>query len=229
MGERPHIYGIDIEIDASHGGLDPTASPVVGVALSACGFEELFVGDEPKLLAALDRRLAALPPGVLATWNGATFDLPYVADRARCLGVELDLSLCLDRQLTDGRATLPGHRGAYRARWGAHAHLDTFRLYDATSTGRSSLRTLARLVGLSRSGGAQPRNDDLANEVLHANPASDARLARVLAERRWGAAMRVVDQVETEELHPVDVAARRLARLERAERQKPSTLHPAGV
>lgn len=226
MGERPHIYGIDIETDTTHGGLDPAVSPVLSVALSAQGFENLFVGDEADVLAGLDRRLASLPPGVLATWNGATFDLPFLADRARLIGVELALSLCLDRRLTCGRVTLPGHGGAYRARWGAHAHLDTFRLYDAVAPGRASLRTLARLVGLGRSGGIQHPRDDLANEVLHANPTSDARLARALAERRWAAGARLVDHIEAEEVRPVDVAVRRLAR---AQRLASDRLRPAGV
>lgn len=226
MGPRPHIYGIDIETDTTHGGLDPAVSPVLSVALSGMGFEELYVGDEPDLLAGLDRRLATLLPGVLATWNGATFDLPFLADRARLIGVPLDLSLCLDRRLTCGRVTLPGHGGAYRARWGAHAHLDTFQLYDRVTPGRASLRSLARLVGLTRAGGVQPRTDDLANEVLHANPTSDARLARALAERRWPVGARVLDHLDAEEIRPVDVAVRRVAR---AQRLRAEALHPAGV
>ncbi len=213
MGQHGNVYGIDIETDTSHDGLDPTVASVLTVALSGRSFDELFVGDERHLLQALDARLADLPPGVLATWNGAIFDLPFLADRARLLGVDLGLQLCPDRRLTLGRAPLPGHAGAYRGVWGAHVHLDTFRLFGhQPPVPWSSRRGLKRLLGLGR---RTPRIDprqDLANEVMHAHPSNDARLARVLAERRWGAAARLLDHVDLDEAQPVTVAARRLAR-----------------
>lgn len=213
MGQQPQIYGIDIETDTRYDGLDPAVASVRTVALSNQDFDEVFVGDEATLLTTLDRRLAELPPGVLATWNGATFDLPFIADRARLLDLDLGLTLCLDRRLTLGRTPLPGHAGAYRGAWGHHGHLDTFRLYGGTSApGRMSLRALGRLVGLGTHAGSAPRGSDQANEALHAHAASDARLARVLAERRWNAALRLVDRVEPDEAQPVSVAARRLER-----------------
>ena len=226
MGQQPYIYGIDIETDTGHDGLDPAIAPVISVAVSARGFDDLFIGDEAELLTALDRRLAVLPAGVLATWNGATFDLPFMADRARLLGIELDLALCPDRTLTMGRTPLPGHRGAYRGAWGQHAHLDTFRLYGDRSPARSSMRTMARLLGLGPAEGPSPGRQDLTNEALHANPASDARLARVLAERRWSSALRKVDQLDPAEARPVDVAVRRL---ERRTRTDAGSLRPATV
>ncbi len=222
MGLQPYIYGIDIETDTRVHGFDPAVAPITTVALSGRTFEELFLGDEADLLGALDRRLASLPPGLIATWNGATFDLPFIADRAQLLGVPLHLRLCLDRSLTMGRSPLPGHAGAYRAAWGDHAHLDTYRIYGETSTGWpvpgwSSLRTIGRLIGLNQRAGHLPRQPDLATEALHANAASDARLARALAERRWAAGLRLADQVSPEETQQVAVAVRRVARQGRFE------------
>ncbi len=220
MGQQTAaIYGLDIETDTSHDGLDPAVARVRAVALSGRTFDDLFVGDEADLLRQLDQRLAALPSGVVATWNGSAFDLPFLADRARILGIDLGLKLCLDRRLTLHRAPLPGHAGAYRAGWHDHGHLDTFRLYGAEAAGtqRRSLRSLARLVGIGGSVADVPqgRTQNLSNEALHACAPSDARLARVLAERRWPAAARFIDRVEWTEAQPVAVAAARLARQDR--------------
>lgn len=220
MGHQAAIYGLDIETDNSRDGLDPAVASVRAVALSGQAFDDLFVGDELELLRALDHRLATLPAGVVATWNGSAFDLPFLADRARILGIELGLKLRLDRRLTLQRAPLPGHAGAYRASWHDHGHLDTFRIYGTATTAaqRLSLRSLGRFVGLGVEGAGSCRTQNLSNEALHACAPSDARLARVLAERRWPAAARVIDRVDWAEAEPVAVAAKRLARADRAMR-----------
>lgn len=225
MAQHTAIYGLDIETDTTCDGLDPAVAPIRTVALSGRTFDDLFVGDEAQLLRALDARLASLPLGVIATWNGATFDLPFLADRARILGVDLALRLRLDRQLTLHRTPLPGHAGAYQGTWHGHGHLDTFRLYgsDSWSGQRLSLRALGRLVGLGQ-GDRRACTPDLANEVLHAHAPSDARLARALAERRWTSASRLVDRVDAGQAEHVAVAAQRLAR---QERQEGITLRPA--
>lgn len=214
MGHQAQIYGLDIETDVSTDGLDPAVASVRAIALSGRTFDDLFVGDEADLLRQLDDRLGALPLGVIATWNGSAFDLPFLADRARILGVELGLRLRLDRGLTLHRAPLPGHAGAYRASWYDHGHLDTFRIYGAPATAaqRLSLRSIGRLVGIGAPSTARTRTHDLGNEALHACAPSDARLARVLAERRWPAAARMIDRVQWDEAEPVAVAATRLAR-----------------
>lgn len=217
MGHQAVIYGLDIETDNTEDGLDPAVAAVRAVALSGATFDELFVGDEHDILTALDARLASLPTGVVATWNGSAFDLPFLADRARILGVDLGLKLRLDRGLTMHRAPLPGHAGAYRASWHEHGHLDTFRIYggDTTAAQRLSLRSLGRLVGIGAAQVHPARTQTLCNEALHACAPSDARLARVLAERRWPAAARMIDRVRWNEAEPVAVAAQRLARQDR--------------
>jgi DNA polymerase elongation subunit (family B) len=198
MGSRrPVVYGLDIETDTTVNGLDPSVAAIVTVALSSPGVDEVYSGDEPDILLEVDRRLSRLAPGVIATWNGAAFDLPFIADRADRLGLPLGLRLRLDAGITMRRAPLPGHRGAYRGGWYEHRHIDAYRLYrnDVGPALRvsCSLKSIARLVGFSPVEVDRERIHDLTHEALHAYAASDARLARVLTERRWSTASRFID------------------------------------
>lgn len=208
MRRQPVVYGLDIETDTTENGLDPRVAAVVTVALVGAGFEEVFTGREDLLLLDLDDRLRSLEPGVIATWNGAAFDLPFLADRALHHGVPLGLRLHADSSITMRRSPLPGHRGAYRASWFDHGHLDAYRLYrgDVGPAMRisCSLKSIARFVGLSPIEVDRTKIHDLSNEALHAYAASDARLARVLTERRWGTAVRFIDRVDDDvEVRPV--------------------------
>ena len=198
MRRRPAVYGLDIETDTTINGLDPTLAAVVTVALAAPGYEEIFAGPEDALLSELDERLDELEPGVVATWNGAAFDLPFLADRAAHHDLTLGLRLRADPSITT-RSPLPGHRGAYRASWYEHRHVDAYRLYrgDVGPALRisCSLKSIARFVGLAPVEVDRTRIHDLSNEALHAYAASDARLARILTERRWATASRGIDRV----------------------------------
>jgi DNA polymerase elongation subunit (family B) len=198
MGRRPNVYGLDIETDTTVNGLDSEVAPVVTVALSLDDYDEVFSGDEPTILTQLDRRLAELKSGVLATWNGAAFDLPFLADRAALLDLPIGLRLRQDPGIRMQHQPLPGHPGAYRARWYRHGHIDAYRLYrgDVGPALRvsCSLKSIARLVGLAPLQVDRRHIHDLSREVVHAYAASDARLARVLTERRWGTAARFVDR-----------------------------------
>jgi uncharacterized protein YprB with RNaseH-like and TPR domain len=199
VGHRPIVYGLDIETDTTENGLDPRVAAVVTVALSAQGIDEVFTGRESTILFDVDQRLKELPAGVIATWNGAAFDLPFLADRAAVHHMDLGLRLQLDPGLAMRRAPLPGHRGAYRGAWYQHGHLDAYRLYRG-DVGPSlrvscSLKSIARLVGLSPIEVDRERIHDLSNEALHAYASSDARLARVLTERRWATASRFIDRL----------------------------------
>jgi uncharacterized protein YprB with RNaseH-like and TPR domain len=200
VGRRPPIYGLDIETDTSVDGLDPSRSAVLTVALSQPGVDEVFSGPEPDLLAELDERLADIEPGVIATWNGAAFDLPFVAERAARWRLRLGLLVRHDPSIALHHEPLPGHPGAYRAAWYHHGHVDAYRLYrgDVGPALRvsCSLKSIARLVGLVPVEVDRARVHDLSREALHAYAASDARLARVLTERRWATAARAVDRVE---------------------------------
>ncbi len=200
MSRRPNVYGLDIETDTTVNGLDSEVAPVVTVALSL-----------RRLRRGLQRRRGrrssrgstggwpSSPPGVLATWNGAAFDLPFLADRAALLDLPIGLRLRHDPDIRMHHQPLPGHPGAYRARWYRHGHIDAYRLYrgDVGPALRvsCSLKSIARLVGLAPLQVDRKHIHDLSREVLHAYAASDARLARVLTERRWGTAARFVDRV----------------------------------
>jgi uncharacterized protein YprB with RNaseH-like and TPR domain len=184
---RP-IYGLDIETDTTIDGLDPRVAAVVTAALSTPDGDEVFAGPERALFLELDSRLRDLPAGVIATWNGAVFDLPFLADRAARLGLVGGLRLAVDRTVVLRRSPLPDHPGAYRAAWYHHAHLDAYRLYRS-DVGRvfqisCGLKSIARLVGLAPVEVDRARIHDLSVEALAAYVASDARLARLLAERR---------------------------------------------
>ncbi len=199
MGRRPTVYGLDIETDTTENGLDPRVAPVLTIALSSPGHDEVFSGRESTLLFDVDQRLAELPPGVIATWNGAAFDLPFIADRAAVHGLDLGLRLQLDPSMSMPRAPLPRHRGSYRGAWYGHGHVDAYRLYRG-DVGQAlrvscSLKSIARLVGLAPLEVDRARIHDLSREALHAYASSDARLARVLTERRWPSASRFVDRL----------------------------------
>ena len=206
MRRRPAVYGLDIETDTTTNGLDPAVASIVTVALASPGFEETFVGEEHELLAELDLRLRELEPGVIATWNGAAFDLPFIADRAALYGMQLGLRLQPDPSIPLHHEPLPGHVGSYRASWHRHGHVDAYRLYrgDVGPALRisCSLKSIARFVGLAPVEEDRTRIHDLSNEALHAYAASDARLARVLTERRWATASRFVDRVDPSLVEP---------------------------
>ena len=207
MRRRPAVYGLDIETDTTINGLDPGVASIVTVALASPGFEETFVGEEHELLAELDLRIRALEPGVIATWNGAAFDLPFIADRAALYGMQLGLRLQQDPSIPLHHEPLPGHPGSYRASWHHHGHVDAYRLYRG-DVGPSlriscSLKSIARFVGLAPVEEDRTRIHDLSNEALHAYAASDARLARILTERRWATASRFVDRVDPSLVEPV--------------------------
>ncbi|MEJ7584742.1 MAG: 3'-5' exonuclease [Acidimicrobiales bacterium] len=199
MTHRPAVYGLDIETDTTENGLDPHVAPVVTVAISGDGWDEIFSGRESTLLYDLDQCLRSLAPGVIATWNGAAFDLPFIADRAAVHGLDLGLRLALDPSMAMRHPPLPGHEGSYRGAWYTHHHVDAYRLYrgDVGPTLRvsCSLKAIARLVGLAPLEVDRSAIHDLSREALHAYAASDARLARVLTERRWPSAHRFVDRV----------------------------------
>jgi DNA polymerase elongation subunit (family B) len=198
LHKRP-VYGLDIETDTTIDGLDPAVAPVITVALSNASFDEVFTGREDEILCAVDDRLATMEPGVIATWNGAAFDLPFLAERAALHGIFLGLRLRYDRSIHLEHPPLAGHPGAYRARWHDHGHIDAYRLYrgDVGPALRVScaLKSIARLVGLAPIEVDRTKIHELSHEALHAYAASDARLARVLTERRWATAARFVDRM----------------------------------
>jgi len=198
-GGATPLYGLDIETDTTVDGLDPSIGRVLAVAVvrdqpsaeatDSSGCDVFADADEAQLLARLDRHLAHLAPGVLVTWNGARFDLPYLATRAELLGVPLGLHLALDPSRTSHHDPLPGHVGSYRASWYGHDHLDVYRVYRA-DLGPAlhvpcSLKAVAALAGLAPIEVDASRVHDLSAAEVAAYVASDARCTAALARRRW--------------------------------------------
>lgn len=188
--------GLDIETDTTAGGLDPATAAIVAVAMcSADGnLEFVFDGDESQMLRDVDDLLAGLPPGLLVTWNGASFDLPFIERRARLLDVPLGLRTAPDPRRTSRRDPT---RTAVRARWHDQVHLDGYLVYRS-DVGRClglscGLKSLAHLAGL------EPV--ELDREHLHtAEPAllrryvtSDARCAAALVQRRMPRVVQAAD------------------------------------
>lgn len=119
------LYAIDIETDTTIDGLDPTIAEVVTMALWSDDLQAVIEGGtERSRLTELSRLLAFLEPGIVLTWNGQVFDLPFLATRARVTGVCLGLELTRDPQIVPKYDFTPGHACGYRARLGRHAHAD---------------------------------------------------------------------------------------------------------
>jgi hypothetical protein len=156
----------------------------------------VFTGPEPSILRHVDRLVSRLPAGLLVTWNGATFDLPFLACRSRHVGVPLGLRLWEDPSIVRRRRGEPDDV-PYRGRWFGHRHLDGYRLYRA-DVGRSlglscGLKPLSRLVGLSPVEVDRSRIQDLDHDTLVHYVASDARLARQLVQRRLPTSLAFAD------------------------------------
>jgi len=208
-GRATPLYGLDIETDTTIDGLDPAIGRILAVAVvnadEAVGTTEATEpvevfddADEVELLDRLDRSLAALPPGVLITWNGGRFDLPYLATRAERHGLRLGLRLRLDPSLSGRHEPLPGHEGAYRASWHHHHHLDAYRLYQA-DVGPAlrlpcSLKVVASLAGLAPVEVDASKVHELTPAQIATYVRSDARCTAVLARRRWATAQFAVDR-----------------------------------
>ncbi len=171
---RPHFptYGLDIETDTTVDGLDPEVAAIVAVAVIGDGIEYVLDGDEVSILRRLDSLLKSLPVGVIITWNGTRFDLPFIIRRAQILDVGIGLV-----------------EPAGRADWYGHVHLDGYLLYRA-DVGDSiglpcGLKPLARFVGLSVIEVDRTRIHELSLQQCRTYVASDAHLARELVCRRW--------------------------------------------
>jgi hypothetical protein len=193
------VYGFDIETDTTVDGLDPRCARILAAAVAGPEGTEVFDdADEAVLLDRLDWFLAGREPGVLATWNGGGFDLPFVADRAARHGLLLGLRLAL---VTDGARThapLPGHEGIYRGSWHGHAHIDGYRVFRGDvgpALGvSSSLKSVARLCGLQPIEVDRAAMHECPPARLRAYVASDAVCARLLVSRRWSTARLAVDR-----------------------------------
>lgn len=191
-------YGLDIETDTARGGLDPRTCPVVAAAVATEADVRVAGGSEPSLLRNLDEMIRTLEPGVLVTWNGCGFDLPFLAYRARRCGVTLGLRTVLDKTIVHHHPPLAGHDGSYRGTWHGHGHLDAYLAYRslvADRDGSLALKAVATRAGLEVVEVDRSRIHELEPAGLERYVASDARLALTLARARWAEAIAFLDRV----------------------------------
>ena len=138
---------------------------------------------------------------MVATWQGSTFDLPFLAERAERSGVVVGLRLSLDPSLPATQPPLIGHEGAYRAAWYDHQHIDACRVCNGEmlASGRvaAAWRSFVELVGLGPAPVGAVDDARTLEAVERANVANDARLARALIERRLPSVRRHLDRVPT--------------------------------
>ncbi len=203
------LYGLDIETDTSRGGLSPLRAGIIAVAVcgdpAAGGSEKVLVSQNPRgesdLLAQLDQHLASLEPGILITWNGARFDLPFLHYRAAVCGVAMGLHIegpCRQTSGTSLRAPLFSQ--AKVARWHHHAHADAIGIYRrlARGTGMScALKEVARRSGIDAVREVPTRVHLLDEGRLRRYVASDARITRVLAEMQSASVIAMVERASS--------------------------------
>ena len=196
------MIGLDIETDTTVDGLDPQIGAIVDVALVTATSTMVFDDpDEANLLRAVDAALAEIAaedPGVLVTWNGSGFDLPFISTRAELLGVATGFRLESESSPTRRPHHLSDRRERVRGTWHGHRHLDGYLMYRA-DVGRAlpvscGLKPMARLVGLPIVEVDRAAIHLLSAEERREYVASDAFLARELVLRRADAD-RWIDQL----------------------------------
>jgi len=185
---RPALCALDIETETRFGGgLDPTDSAVVAVALAFDDAPPLVFDDpdESVLLRAVDAALRERT-GLLLTWNGAGFDLPFVAARAEALGIELGLRTSRDGSLPVKYASSPGLGGPVRASWWGCAHVDVAHLYREMTLSHHipwSLKPVARFFGYEPVEVDRTLIHELSASELEAYVVSDAVVTLALGAR----------------------------------------------
>lgn len=214
------IFALDIETDTSPlteaekaagftaRGLDPRITPVTAVAMHAAGSSHVIhATDCADGEAGLLERVGAFmigagasrdSGGVLVTWNGSVFDLPFLIDRARILEVEdwfSGLELTPDESFAPKYDPLPGHAGGYRATWCGLPHIDMAYVDkdECLAAGVSwSLKPWAKHLGMDPVEVDRSRMHELTREELDAYVASDARITHDLAVRHSDRSIKVV-------------------------------------
>lgn len=159
-----HVYSLDIETSTAlvtgpdgkpgyNPGLDPLLGFITEAVVVGAEAGEVFTGegtadDEARLLLNLDNHIFGLAPGLLTTWNGGPFDLPFLQTRSEENAVSLGLRVAHQDGLKPKYDALPGHgpeawgldgnkghSGVYSGTWaalrGIHAHLDVSYAYKA--------------------------------------------------------------------------------------------------
>lgn len=145
------LYALDIETDTTVDGLDPHVAAVRSVAVygddGALAIDHM---NEKVLLENLVDFLAGVERGAVVTWNGSCFDLPFLDTRFKLHGIQAGLVLQLSDDRPPKYQATPGYQGGYRARFGAHDHVDiayAYRLIAESLRVKWSLKPVSKALG----------------------------------------------------------------------------------
>jgi DNA polymerase elongation subunit (family B) len=190
------MYGLDIETDTTINGLDPEVAAVVAVAVAGGDVSVVIRGEERSILNELDNLLRRLEPGIIVTWNGSAFDLPFLQHRAALHGITLGLELSADAPTRK--------QPRFRARWYGHRHLDAYLAYRyqlaRVMPVSCGLKSIAAFYGLDAVEVAVERLHELPDSLVDAYVLSDAVLAAQLAARHWDWTQFFVDEAPSAKL-----------------------------
>jgi hypothetical protein len=179
------LYALDIETDTTIDGRDPAVAAVIAVAISEpAGPIAVLAGPEKMVLEGLLATLQALEPGLVATWNGSGFDLPFIQERCTLHGIETGWTVT-PTDLPGKYAPVGGRPARYASVLGAHRHADIAWAWQqhCADTGVSwSLKPLAHSLGLEAIEADREHASDLSRAELFAYVASDAHVTAVLAQ-----------------------------------------------
>ncbi len=119
------VMAFDIEVYNPRGSPDPSQDPIITIAVATnAGHREVFVADGKRDRDAIRRFVEfvrSFDPDVVLGYNSNGFDWPYLAERARKLGVRLDVS----RSGTPPEQSVYGHWSIV-----GRANFDVFNVVD---------------------------------------------------------------------------------------------------
>lgn len=155
------LYALDIETDTSKNtaddpdaSLNSTKAGITSIAVYGHGTSLVIDDtDERRLLHTVNVWLMNLPAGVVVTWNGSGFDLPYIADRAALHKYDFALAVAADPALVPKyQSPNPAHTTGYRGRFGKHLHADIQYAYKVFAEERGirwSLKPVCEAAGIT--------------------------------------------------------------------------------
>ena len=182
------LVSLDIETDTSGGGgLDPTTSKVVAASLAYSDTDKVEVFDsnsEEEILQDIEKVLTART-GLLVTWNGAGFDLPFLYARYGFTKTTTSLRVAADPSIPAKYAPPAGLGPPVRSTWNHLAHVDISYLYAGVAREGNikwSLKSVAKHLGYSPVEVDRERVHALTPEELREYVASDALVTVKLAQ-----------------------------------------------
>jgi DNA polymerase elongation subunit (family B) len=179
------IYGLDIETDTAINGVSPHESSVISAAVASADASVCKVFDASSEYALLEELLSCLEglePGVVVTWNGSGFDLAFLAERMRIIGLAHPWTLWPSSR-TAKYPPVGGH--TVRAKLSSHIHADIAYAYKELAAENAiewSLKPMARHLGHDPVEVDRAATHLLSASELRAYVASDAVVTAALAE-----------------------------------------------